>query len=117
MTVEIDASYVCVDDSRDLLEIMSNSGLDFSDLLDEAERHGWDIPEKDVDLEQVKSWIFEADLSDSDLMDLSYRLTRELVDRLHSVRQCADNHLSEAQTLAERIREMERAAGPDAATA
>tara|TARA_R100001510_G_scaffold25585_1_gene22486 strand:- start:771 stop:1247 length:477 start_codon:yes stop_codon:yes gene_type:complete len=117
MTVEIDASYVSVSDSGDLLEIMSNSCLDFSDLLDEAERYGWDIPEKDLDLERVKSWIFDADLTDSDLMDLSYRLTRELVDRLNSVRQCADSRLETNRQNMERIRELERAAGPDAATA
>jgi hypothetical protein len=117
MTVEIDACYVSVNDTSDLLEIMSNSGLDFSDLLDDAERCGWDIPEKDLDLERVKSWIFEADLTDSDLMDLSYRMTRELVDRLHSVRQCADNYLETTRQQADRIRELDSRLGPDAATA
>ena len=117
MTVEIDASYVSVNDTSDLLEIMSNSGLDFSDLLDDAERYGWDIPEKDLDLVRVTEWIFEADLADSDLLSLIYRITSELVDRIHSVRQCADNYLETNRQNVERIRELERAAVPDAAIA
>ena len=117
MTVEIDASYVSVSDSGDLLEIMSNSCIDFSDLLDEGERYGWDIPEKDLDLDIVKAWIVEADISDSELKDLIYRMTCELVDRLNSVRECADNYLTTNRQNVERIRELERAAGPDAATA
>jgi hypothetical protein len=117
MTVEIDASYVSVSDSGDLLEIMSNSCLDFSDLLDEAERFGWDIPQKDLDLDIVKAWIVEADIPDSELKDLIYRLTCELVDRLNSVREVADNFLTTTRQQADRIRELERAAGPDAATA
>ncbi len=118
MSVEIDASYVSVSDSGDLLEIMSNSGIDFSDLLDEGERYGWDIPEKDLDLERVKEWILEtADITDSDLLEVIYRLTRQLVDRLVSVRDLADRHLETCRQQADRIRELERAAGPDAATA
>jgi hypothetical protein len=116
MSVEIDASYVSVSDSGDLLEIMSNSCIDFSDLLDEGERYGWDIPEKDLDLERVKEWILEtADITDSDLLEVIYRLTRELVDRLVSVRDLADRHLETCRQQADRIRELERAAGPDAA--
>ena len=115
MTVEIDACYVSVNDTSDLLEIMSNSGLDFSDVLDEAERCGWDIPEKDLDLDIVKAWIVEADIPDSELKDLIYRLTCELVDRLNSVREVADNFLTTTRQQADRIRELERAAGPDAA--
>ena len=118
MSVEIDASYVSVSDSGDLLEIMSNSCIDFSDLLDEGERYGWDIPEKDLDLERVKEWLLEtADITDSDLMSVIYLLTRELVDRLHSVRDLADRHLETCRQQADRIRELERAAAPDAATA
>ena len=116
MSVEIDASYVSVSDSGDLLEIMSNSCIDFSDLLDEGERYGWDIPEKDLDLERVKEWILEtADITNSDLLEVIYRLTRELVDRLVSVRDLADRHLETCRQQADRIRELERAAGPDAA--
>lgn len=117
MTVEIDACYVCVNDSSDLLEIMSNSGLDFSDLLDDAERHGWDIPEKDLDFERVAAFIADGDLSDGELKDLSYRIARELVARLENVRQCADQYLEINRQNVERIRELERAAGPDAAIA
>jgi len=115
MTVEIDASYVSVSDSGDLLEIMSNSCLDFSDLLDEAERFGWDIPQKDLDLDIVKAWIVEADIPDSELKDLIYRLTCELVDRLNSVREVADNFLTTTRQQADRIRELEcyKPADPD----
>jgi hypothetical protein len=48
---------------------------------------------------------------------LAYRIARELVSRLDSVRQCADRHLETNRQNVERIRELERAAAPDAATA
>ena len=118
MSVEIDASYVSVSDSGDLLEIMSNSCIDFSDLLDEGERYGWDIPEKDLDLERVKEWLLEtAEITDSDLMSVIYYLTRELVDRLHSVRDLADRQLETIREQGDRIRELDSRLGPDAATA
>ena len=70
-----------------------------------------------VDFERVARWIVEGDLTDGELRDLSYRIACELVGRLESVRQCADRYLDTTRQQADRIRELERAAGPDAATA
>ena len=73
--------------------------------------------ETSFDFDRVARWIVEGDISDSQLSDLAYRIARELVGRLESVRQCADNYLETNRQNVERIRELERAAGPDAATA
>lgn len=73
--------------------------------------------ETSFDFDRVAKWIAEGDISDSQLSDLAYRIARELVSRLDSVRQCADNYLETNRQNVERIRELERAAGPDAATA
>ena len=70
-----------------------------------------------LNFERVAQWIVEGDLSDGQLSDLSYRIVRELVGRLASVRRCADQYLETNRQNVERIRELERAAGPDAATA
>ena len=70
-----------------------------------------------LNFERVAQWIAEGEISDSQLSDLSYRIVRELVGRLDNVRQCADDHFATTLQQAERIRELERAAGPDAATA
>ena len=50
-----------------------------------------------LNFERVTQWIVEGDLSDGQLSDLSYRIARELVSRLHNVR-----------------RELERVTRPDA---
>ena len=73
--------------------------------------------ETSFDFDRVARWIAEGDISDSQLSDLAYRIARELVSRLDSVRQCADNYLETNRQNVERIRELERAAGPDAAIA
>jgi len=73
--------------------------------------------ETSFDFDRVARWIAEGDISDSQLSDLAYRIARELVSRLDNVRQCADNYLETNRQNVERIRELERAAGPDAATA
>ena len=73
--------------------------------------------ETSFDFDRVARWIAEGDISDSQLSDLAYRIARELVNRLDNVRQCADNYLETNRQNVERIRELERAAGPDAATA
>ena len=73
--------------------------------------------ETSFDFDRVARWIAEGDLSDGQLSDLAYRIARELVSRLHNVRQCADNYLETNRQNVERIRELERAAAPDAATA
>jgi hypothetical protein len=73
--------------------------------------------ETSFDFDRVAKWIAEGDISDSQLSDLAYRIARELVSRLDSVRQCADNYLETNRQNVERIRELERTAGPDAATA
>ena len=73
--------------------------------------------ETSFDFDRVARWIAEGDISDSQLSDLAYRIARELVSRLDNVRQCADNYLETNRQNVERIRELERAAGPDAAIA
>jgi hypothetical protein len=73
--------------------------------------------ETSFDFERVVRWIEEGDLTDGELQDLSYNIACELVGRLKSVRQCADNYLETNRQNVERIRELERAAAPDAATA
>jgi hypothetical protein len=60
--------------------------------------------------ERVADWIAEGELSDGELRDLSFRIAREFVSRLDSVRQCADNYLTTNRQNVERIRELERAA-------
>jgi len=67
--------------------------------------------------ERVADWIAEGELSDGELRDLSFRIAREFVSRLDNVRQCADRYLDTTRQQADRIRELERNAGPDAATA
>ena len=73
--------------------------------------------ETSFDFERVARWIVEGDLTDGELRDLSYRIACELVGRLDNVRQCADRYLETNRQNVERIRELERAAAPDAATA
>ena len=73
--------------------------------------------ETSFDFDRVARWIAEGGISDSQLNDLAYRITRELVDRLDNVRQCADRYLDTTRQQADRIRELERTTGPDAATA
>ena len=61
-----------------------------------------------LDFERVARWIVESDLSDGELLDLSYRIARELVDRLEVIRQSADRYRDTTRQQADRIRELER---------
>ena len=65
----------------------------------------------------MASFIADGDLSDGELLDLSYRIAREFKGRLESIRLSADEYLQSYRQQADRIRELERTAGPDAATA
>ncbi len=73
--------------------------------------------EASFDFDRVAQWIAEGELSDGELRDLSFRIAREFVSRLDNVRHCADRYLETNRQNVERIRELERAAGPDAAIA
>ena len=61
-----------------------------------------------LDFERVARWIHEGDLSDGELLDLSYRIARELVGRLESIRQSADQYRDTTRQQADRIRELEK---------
>ena len=67
--------------------------------------------------DRVANWIVEGDVGDIELRDLSYRIVDELQARLESIRGSGDRLRENNRQQAERIRELERAAGPDAATA
>jgi hypothetical protein len=91
--------------------------------IDPEDLHGeWSalddyIRKESFNFDRVAEWIAEGDLSDGQLSDLAYRIARELVSRLHNVRKCADQYLETNRQNVERIRELDRAAAPDAATA
>lgn len=107
--------------------MLEANSIDPGDLHGEwqmMDRYIHDDCETSFDFDRVAKWIVEGDLTDGELRDLSYRIACELVSRLDSVRQCADNYLETNRQInrkrshdVERIRELERAAGPDAATA
>ena len=112
---ELDSGTVYCDRPYDIVEIMSNSGITLDDVIHEAVSSGWESPELDFDA--ITDWIPAGHATDTQLTDLAYRIARELLSRLDRVRQCADRHLETNRQNVERIRELERAAGPDAATA
>ncbi len=108
MTVEIDASYVSVSDSGDLLEIMSNSCIDFSDLLDEGERNGWAMPEPDaLTADAIVKWVNDAEATDAELRAIADSVLAELMGRLESVRELGDAYLAQTRQANERVRELE----------
>jgi hypothetical protein len=113
--VELDSGSVYCDRAYDIVEIMSNSGITLDDVIHEAVSSGWESPELDFDA--IADWIPAGHATDTQLSDLAYRIARELVSRLDNVRQCADRYLETNRQNVERIRELERAAVPDAATA
>ena len=113
--VELDSGTVYCDRAYDIVEIMSNSGITLDDVIYEAVSSGWEAPELDFDA--IARWIGGGHATDTQLSDLADRIARELVGRLDSVRQCADRYLETNRQNVERIRELERAAGPDAAAA
>ena len=98
-------------------EMLEESGITPEDLHGEWSALDLYIREQSFNFDSVAEWIAEGDLSDGQLSDLAYRIARELVGRLESVRQCADRYLDTTRQQADRIRELERTAGPDAATA
>jgi hypothetical protein len=112
---ELDSGTVYCDRAYDIVEIMSNSGITLDDVIHEAVSSGWESPELDFDA--IADWIPAGHATDTQLSDLSYRIARELVSRLECVRECADNYLTTNRQNVDRIRELERAAAPDAATA
>ena len=113
--VELDSGTVYCDRPYDIVEIMSNSGITLDDVIYEAVSSGYQPPELDFDA--ITDWIPAGHATDTQLSDLAYRIARELLGRLDNVRECADRYLDTTRQQADRIRELERAAGPDAATA
>ena len=78
-------------------EMLEESGITPEDLHGEWSALDLYIREQSFNFDSVAEWIAEGDLSDGQLSDLSYRIARELVSRLHNVR-----------------RELERLTRPDA---
>jgi len=108
MTMEIDADYVSCDDPADVLAMMDNGGLDLSDLLDYAERHGWEIPEPEaLTAEAVVKWVHDAEATDAELRAIADSVLAELMSRLESVRELGDAYLAQARQANERVRELE----------
>lgn len=87
--------------------MLEESGIDPEDLHGEWSALDDYIREQSFNFDSVAEWIAEGDLSDGQLSDLSYRIVRELVGRLASVRQCADQYLETNRQNVERIRELE----------
>jgi hypothetical protein len=71
-------------------------------VIHEAVSSGWESPELDFDA--IADWIPAGHATDTQLSDLAYRIARELVSRLDSVRQCADRYLETNRQNVERIR-------------
>ena len=108
MTIEIDADYVSCDDADDILIMMSNGGLDLSDLLDRAERTGWEIPEPEaLTADAVVKWVHDAEATDAELRAIADSVFAELVSRLESVRELGDAYLAQTRQANERVRELE----------
>ncbi len=108
MTIEIDADYVSCDDADDILIMMSNGGLDLADLLDRAERTGWDIPESDeLTTDAIVKWVHDADATDAELRVVADSVLAELIGRLESVRELGDAYLAQTRQANERVRELE----------
>lgn len=113
--VELDSGTVYCDRAYDIVEIMSNSGITLDDVIHEAVSSGWESPELDFDA--ITDWVRSSHSEEGQLRDLCYRIACELVNRVETVRQNADDRLKTIREQADRIRELDSRLGPDAATA
>lgn len=87
--------------------MLEESGITPEDLAGEWPELDRYISETAFNFESVAEWVASGSLSDGALSDLAYHITRELVGRLASVRQCADQYLETNRQNVERIRELE----------
>ena len=109
--VELDSGTVYCDRAHDIVEIMSNSGITLDDVIHEAVSSGWESPELNFDA--IADWVLSTHSEDDQLRDLCYRIARELVNRVETVRLNANDRLKTIREQADRIRELERASGID----
>jgi hypothetical protein len=115
LTVDIEAEEISLM-TWEAPAMLEESGITPEDLHGEwsaLDLYIRDDCEVALTFERVADWIAEGELSDGELRDLSFRIARELVGRLESVRQCADRYLDTTRQQADRIRELERASGID----
>ena len=107
---EIEADEISAD-VWEAIAILERNSIEPEDLHGEwsvLENYIREDCEISLDFERVARWIVAGNLSDSELLDLSYRIVRELVGRLESIRQTADHYRDTTRQQADRIRELEK---------
>ena len=107
---EIEADEISAD-VWEAIAILERNSIEPEDLHGEwsvLENYIREDCEISLDFERVARWIVAGNLSDSELLDLSYRIVRELVGRLESIRKSADHYRDTTRQQADRIRELEK---------
>lgn len=108
---EIEADEIAIGSAWEAVAMLEGNSIEPGELHDEwsmLDRYIREDCEVSLDFERVARWIHEGDLSHGELRDLSYRAHRELVDRLESIRESADELHNTIRQQADRIRELER---------
>ena len=108
---EIEADEIAIGSAWEAVAMLEGNSIEPGELHDEwsmLDRYIREDCEVSLDFERVARWIHEGDLSHGELRDLSYRAHRELVDRLESIRESADELQDTIRQQADRIRELER---------
>ena len=108
---EIEADEIAIGSAWEAVAMLEGNSIEPGELHDEwsmLDRYIREDCEISLDFERVARWIAEGDLSDSELRDLSYRISCELVGRLEGIRQSADKLRDTTRQQADRIRELER---------
>lgn len=108
---EIEADEIAIGSAWEAVAMLEGNSIEPGELHDEwpmLDRYIREDCEMSLDFERVARWIIEGDLSHGELRDLSYRIHRELVDRLESIRESADELRDTIRQQADRIRELER---------
>ena len=107
---EIEADEIAIGSAWEAVAMLEGNSIEPGELHDEwsmLDRYIREDCEVSLDFERVARWIHEGDLSHGELRDLSYRAHRELVDRLESIRESADELQDTIRQQADRIRELE----------